>query len=435
MNSAILKELRELVKANVISQETADKIETFYQQKKVESNRFPIILSILGSLLVGSGIILVVAHNWDQFSHPIKTILAFLPLVLSQLLCFYVILKKKDSIAWKESSATFLFLSVGACISLISQIYHISGSLSSFLLTWMLLIIPLVYLLTSFVVALLYIGGITWYACLVGYGYPATVPYWYLALLLLLVPSYLRMMKLNPGGNALHIFNWFIAFSFLCCLGALALPGENAELIYTGYLGLCCFYYLLGTSNRFSETRIMANPFFTLGLGGILFILYSWSFQWLWREASIRNTPSVLFASPFPYFTVLFFLLIMYFLAIRYKQEGWKSLDPVGISAYTFTIAVLLIRNSPQIGVLLINLWLLLIALYYINKGNQRAHLGILNFGLLIITVLALFRFFDDTIPFVWRGMIFLLTGVGIFVANFIIIKRKKATRERVAPK
>jgi hypothetical protein len=125
----------------------------------------------------------------------------------------------------------------------------------------------------------------------------------------------------------------------------------------------------------------------------------------------------------------------MYFLAIRYKQEGWKSLDPVGISAYTFTIAVLLIRNSPQIGVLLINLWLLLIALYYINKGNQRAHLGILNFGLLIITVLALFRFFDDAIPFVWRGMIFLLTGVGIFVANFIIIKRKKATRERVAPK
>jgi uncharacterized membrane protein len=86
-----------------------------------------------------------------------------------------------------------------------------------------------------------------------------------------------------------------------------------------------------------------------------------------------------------------------------------------------------LFRYAPGIGVLVINLWLLLVALYYIRKGSQRTHLGILNFGLLIITILAIFRFFDDTIPFVWRGIIFLLTGVGIFAANIIIIKRKKA--------
>ncbi|HYJ37276.1 MAG TPA: hypothetical protein VEV87_01615, partial [Chitinophagaceae bacterium] len=266
-----------------------------------------------------------------------------------------------------------------------------------------------------------------WYACLVGYGSPSEVPYWYFVLLLLLLPSYLRMTIYNPGGNAVNIFNWFVALSFACCFGSFARSWEHFELLFIGYLALFCFYYLVGTSDGFSQKRIMANSFFTLGLVGILVILYIWSFDWVWQGLSTNTDLSVFFASPFPYFTGLLFLLIMYFIATRFKRAGWNRLDPAGASVYIFTISILLFRYTPRMGVLVINLWLLLVALYYIRKGSQRTHLGILNFGLLIITILAIFRFFDDTIPFVWRGIIFLLTGVGIFAANIIIIKRKKA--------
>ena len=47
--------------------------------------------------------------------------------------------------------------------------------------------------------------------------------------------------------------------------------------------------------------------------------------------------------------------------------------------------------------------------------------------GLLIIAALAVLRFFDDDIPFVWRSMFFLATGIGFFVANYLVIKRKKS--------
>jgi hypothetical protein len=58
-------------------------------------------------------------------------------------------------------------------------------------------------------------------------------------------------------------------------------------------------------------------------------------------------------------------------------------------------------------------------------------HLGILNFGLLIVLVLALCRFFDDRIPFVWRGFFFLATGISFFAANYFLLKKRKKTITR----
>jgi hypothetical protein len=331
-----------------------------------------------------------------------------------------------DNVAWKECAATFLFFSVGACISLISQIYHISGTLSGFLFVWMLLTVPLVYLFSSFAVTLLYIGGVTWYACIVGYGYPSQVPYWYFLFMIILVPAYLRIWKNKPDGNAVIILNWLMASSFACCLGAFSPSNGQFEFIFAGYITLT-LYYLVGTGETHARRMVMANSFFTLGLSGILVILMLWSFEWLWNDMDPLRSLSYFLVSPFAYISVLLFFLVAYLLIKRHAGRGGEPIDPVGFSSYLFLLAILLFHQLPKAGVLVINLWLLLIALYYIRKGSLRAHLGILNFGLLIITALALFRFFDESIPFVWRGIIFLLTGVGIFAANIIIIKRKKS--------
>ena len=153
MDPSILKELRHLVDANVISEETAIQIQEYYRSRKTEpSNRFTIALSILGALLVGLGIVLVIAHNWDNFPRSLKTIFAFLPLVLGQGLCLYTILKRKDNFAWRECSAIILFFGIGSSIALVSQIYHMGGELSDLLLAWMLLSEPLIYLLPSYIV-------------------------------------------------------------------------------------------------------------------------------------------------------------------------------------------------------------------------------------------------------------------------------------------
>ena len=155
MATSLLKDIDGLVQANIISSDTAQRIITYYQQKKETApDKLNIILGILGAMLVGSGIILIVAHNWDELSRPFKTTLSFIPLLLAQLLCAYTLIKQKRSAAWRESSGVLLFFAVGTSISLISQIYQVSGSLSGFLLTWVLLTLPLIYLLISHVMSI-----------------------------------------------------------------------------------------------------------------------------------------------------------------------------------------------------------------------------------------------------------------------------------------
>ncbi|MBC7747546.1 MAG: DUF2157 domain-containing protein [Methylotenera sp.] len=91
--------------------------------------------------------------------------MSFLPLLVGQLLCGYSILKKSESTVWKETSSVFLFFAIGANISLVAQVCNIPGDLDFFIITWMLLSLPVVYLLQSSVFSLLYIAGITYYGC------------------------------------------------------------------------------------------------------------------------------------------------------------------------------------------------------------------------------------------------------------------------------
>jgi uncharacterized membrane protein len=168
MNSKIQNDIKELVEEQVISNEVATNIENYYKYKKSDSpNRLFTVFAVLGSTLVGLGIILILAHNWDDFSRSIKTIFAFGPLIIGQLIVGYTILKK-ESTTWKEASSVFLFFAVGASMALVSQIYNIPGNFSSYMLTWILLCTPLIYLLKSNASAILHIVFATNYACAFG---------------------------------------------------------------------------------------------------------------------------------------------------------------------------------------------------------------------------------------------------------------------------
>ncbi|MGB8192745.1 MAG: DUF2157 domain-containing protein, partial [Chitinophagaceae bacterium] len=241
MNPSILKELQQLVAENVISEEAAGRIREYYQSKAATpSNRFAIVLGILGSLLVGLGIVLVVAHNWDDMGRLPKTIFAFLPLLLGQALCTYTLIKRKDNFTWRESSALILFFGVGASIALVSQVYHLGGSLSDFLLTWLLLVVALIYVLPSYITGLLYIGGVTWYACIVGYGFDdaGRVPWLYIPLLLFALPAYLQLLRRKNGSDLLPLYNWFLVASFACVLGGFARYDVSVSIILSGYISL-----------------------------------------------------------------------------------------------------------------------------------------------------------------------------------------------------
>ncbi len=421
------KETSELIKAGIISEETAEKIKGYYKTKETSStNRLFVVFGVLGAILVGLGIILIIAHNWDNLSKTIKTVLAFVPLIIGQLFAGYSLLKRKDSQVWKESSSAFLFFSVGAAISLISQIYNIHGNLSSFLFTWLLLCLPLVYVMRSSITSLLYIAGITYYSVEIGYSsYLSSLNYnFYWILLLLILPYYYLLFRKKPKSNSMIFHNWLLPLSLLISLGTIA--DKNEELMFISYVSLLGMFYLLGNTKFFSEQKLRNNSYKILGSLGTIGILLNLSFNWFWQDLRTKEFVfEQLFSSNEFIVSSIITVLALGLLFFRMKNINLKNIKPIS-HIFVLFILIFILGMTSSVAVILINLIVFVIGILTIREGAGQNHLGILNYGLLIITILVVCRFFDTELSFVLRGLLFVIVGTGFFFANYLMLKKRK---------
>lgn len=422
---SIIKDLTELVDAAVIDQETADKINLYYKSKNSSSTRrLFIVFAIFGALLTGLGLILIIAHNWDELSRGTKTTFAFMPLVIGQLMCGYVLIKKTSNVAWRESAAAFLVFAVGAVISLISQIYHIPGNLSSFLLTWTILCFPLIYILKSSITSLLFIVGITCYACVTTYfSYPKEDSFIYWPMLAGSLPYYYQLYKDKPPSNFMIFHNWIIPLSIIITLGTVT--KITGELMLIAYFSLFGLFYMLGETDFFIQQKQLNNSYKILGTLGTLVLLLNLSYDEFWENLRSKDFQfNQLITSPELLAALLITLLAMVLFYFQQKDKSIRQIKPIAFVFMLFIVAFLLGLYLP-ISVVLINICVFAIGILTMKEGSRLDHLGILNFGLLIITALAICRFFDKDLSFILRGMMFLTVGAGFFVTNYMMLKRR----------
>ncbi len=422
MSNPILNELPALVKANVITEETAKKIKEHYTKNGDESqSKLFMIFGILGAILSGLGIILILAHNWDDLSNTTKSIISFLPLLIGQLFCGYTILKKSENTVWRESSSVFLFFGIGASISLIAQVYNISGDLNSFLLTWMLLSLPLVYLLRTSIVSLLYIIGITYYCCNSNYfTYPKEQSYLFWLLFLGIIPHYYQLLTTKPQSNFTLFHHWLIAISLMISLGSIG--DGNEKLLYLSYMCLFAIYYFIGRNSFFENQKIKFNSYRIIGKLGTLILLFVYTFKSFWiffHEKKVHQNP-IITSPEFIIASILTIIAIVLF----YKKNNPTHFKDFGLLEIIFLLNILLILMGT-LAAIIANGIVLAIGLLEIKRGNQLNNLRILNFGLLIITILITCRFFDTDFSFIVRGILFISLGLGFFLTNYVMLKKR----------
>ena len=78
----LYKQLPSLVDAGVLTEDTADRIRGHYGDVNPHSGRAVamIVCSVLGALLIGLGIILLLAYNWTDLGRPVRTVLSLVSL-------------------------------------------------------------------------------------------------------------------------------------------------------------------------------------------------------------------------------------------------------------------------------------------------------------------------------------------------------------------
>ena len=416
-------DLSSLINAGILSEEKAGEIRQFYQKDHTASqNRLFVVFGVLGAILVGLGIILILAHNWDDLSRNSKTIIAFIPLLVGQGFCAYSLFKKPDSQTWKESAAAFLFFAVGASISLISQIYNIPGKMDTFILIWMLLCLPLVYIMRSSIVSILYLIGITNFACETGYwGGGALSEYIYWVLLVLIIPHYFYLFKNRPNSNFMVFHNWLIPLSVIISLGTIA--DHNEEWMFVAYISLFGLFYLIGYLPFFKNKRRISNGYAILGSVGTICLLLFLTFKWFWMDLGDKDISP---ASPELFVSILIFVAALYLFYKMVIEEFDNKIRPMEYAFIAFLFVFIIGLFAPIAAIVLINLLVFGIGVLTIRQGAAENHLGILNYGLMTITALITCRFFDTNISFVARGILFLLIGFGFFFVNYWMFKKRK---------
>lgn len=422
---SIRDDLKDLLEAEVISESIADKIQAYYDQRTTNSgSRLFIAFGIFGALLVGLGVILIVAHNWDELSLGAKTILAFIPLILAQLLAGYTLVRKREYVVWKEASSTMLVFCLGACMAMISQIYQISGSLDQFLLTWILLSIPIVYLMQSSMASLLCLVGITMYACDIAYwSHPPSENYFFWLLFASVVPYYISSWKKESGSNFVKFHHWVVPLAVVIVLGSVSYQAE--ELMFVAYMALFGLCYLIGHSRHLAQEAYINNGYLAIGFIGSVGILLALSFNWFWEDLRRQEPEWMNLLASREFFLSL--ALTVCAVGILFLLHRRGALERYKLLTYAFLVfpLIFVLGYTSDLAVLLINVLLLAIGVSTIRTGASYDHLGVLNLGMLVITALIICRFFDTNISFVVRGILFVSVGVGFFLANHFMLKRR----------
>lgn len=433
----LCEELPQLVAQGVLTPDAAARLRAHYEAAEAPrpARLAIVIFSVFGALLIGAGIILMIAHNWEYLSRPARAGLSFLPLLLAQGLAAWTLLRRPKSLAWSEGAGTLLFLTIGASISLVAQTYNISGDLPRFVLTWSLLGLPILYLLDAVVPALLYIFGITAWACELRCEDAFNAGYW--LLLALPVPQLALWLRAGRYQGRPTLLLWGL------CLSATVAAGVTIEHVLPGlwiilYAGLFALMFLSGEF-WFPEARgFWARPLRHFGAGGVLVLSFMLTFAWPWheigwhywrwshvREASWRGIPDGVLGGVIPLAAIV---LLVTTVRRRTPLGLLFGLLPV-LATAGYCLCSLSETYAPAAG--LFNLYLLVTGLWLLIAGIRIGKQGQMNVGLLAITTLIVARFFDSDLDFLLRGLIFITLGVAFLAANVVMLRRKGANREQ----
>lgn len=426
-------ELPGLVEAGILPADAAERVQSHYGGLS-PANRGAWVMffcAVAGSLLIGLGVVLLLASNWDHLPRLFRTGLALAPLLAGQILVGHVLQRRMNSAAWREGASAFLFVSVGTAIALVSQIYQIAGDFGNFMLAWILLGLPLVYLMGSSVCAGLYLIGAAVWAIHAQVSNDWAHFYWLLAILV--VPHLAGLLRREP--LALRTLNllWLLLLSVLLSLGFTferVMPG----LWIVAYGSLLGIYYIAGMAWHGAGRTAWQRPAQTIGFWGIAVLSVILSFEWPWKEIGwhgVRYGDSRFstWSGAVDYGVTAVLLIGAIVLLVR--QGTARRPYALILSAFpllaAFSYVVSGFGENLWFSQIVFNAYLLALSIATIREGAQHGSLGTVNAGMLVLAALIAARFLDAEASFMLRGVGFILVGAGFLAANLYMVRRRPA--------
>jgi uncharacterized membrane protein len=424
----LYQQLPSLIEKGVIEAETAEKIKQHFGEidEAPNYNIAFLVAGILGAVLIGGGIILIFAYNWENLSRTWRTIFSFLPLIFAQAIYAYVFFKKRDANSWVEASSGFLMLMLASSIALISQTYHIAGSIEGFLFIWMLLSIPLLYLMNSSLVSIFYLIGIASYA--VNQNGSESVYYW--AFLLAFLPHFMINVRSDQPTIRGNLLGWSLILTFAFAYFGV-IESDILEYSLVGTSLIISNFYLKGELS-YQNDSFISRPFQTFAIVALFIMCMILGYHWEYEETTMQ---ALVFGEKYESWAGLinFLFLAANVLGFAYLFYLYlkESKNPnYFILAFPFLIIIGLALTRYDLesaAIVLANVFLFGYGLFYIKTGIQKQRMALVNVGMLFISAIIIARFFDTDWSFVVKGIAFVVLGIGFLSVNLLLSRKLKA--------
>ena len=424
-------ELPGLVSEGILTEEAAGRIrERYGEVPRTDTAKIALmIFGVIGALLIGGGIILILAHNWENLGRPERMALAFLPLLCSLAIGAYAVFKT-DSLAWKEGAGTIVMLTSGSSIAIIGQTYHLGGDLESFLLVWLLVSLPAIYLFNSTAAALVYIAGMTWRCCAASWHSGPVYAFW--PLMLLAIPHLCIALFSDRKSPRNILLLWALVISLTIAIGQTMADYDGGNLTKLAYFGFFSMCYLAGRIWFDDPVTIWLRPLtFAASAGIFLISLFAtfddfWGRHYHWR---VRDG-LVLFEVSI---TALFYIALSVFVIITLRRKKYWNLFIPAVAPVAVVACIVnnVFHDASLIPVLIFNAYLIVLGLSLVAKGIKLSRLGKLNTGMAVLTVLIVLRFFEADLSMLIRGLVFIVLGVCFITANFLMVMRRRSAAQK----
>lgn len=424
----LAREMKTWEEQKLVEKETIDKLKNYYEMKSEnEQNKLGAVLSIFGSILIGLGILLVLAKNWGYFPRGQKIIITLLPFLLGSGLGMFVI-KKELKGQLKEVAAIFSALGIFIAMMMHAQIYNILYEDWIIFLIIAILVLPLVYLYNSTLTLAMYLALIT-----VAMFSADNIGLWAkvgigIISIGISIPYVLKNYKKDLLSIETIWSNVFLAVAGFAVISSLAQSGVMLRELYITY------FILLLTIDAFiydeDITPLGMRPFAALGAIGLYITLFIFTFNDFWEYADTKEVVG-------QYIIVLGIFLLIVILLITYlfykDHFSNKSLIVYILSAMLivgFRITGLLEKDTYIALPIIFNLFFIILSIRILKQGITLKNIIKINIGLFMTAAIIVARFFDSNISFLLKGVIFIICGIGCILTNvYFINKHKKEER------
>lgn len=424
----LMQETVKWVRAGIVSTETAERLGAYYKVAGESAGHHwaTIVFSIIGAALIGLGVIMVLGYNWDQFSRGMRAVISFAPLAVAQGLCVWMLRIGRRSAAWREGVGTLLVLAVGASLALIAQTYNLGGTWQNFMLIWMLLSLPVAYLLQAAVPAVLFILGITaWFTN--SFGNKPVFGFW--ALLATILPFFVLKIREDRYGPGAVFPMWILVICVGVAMGC-GLDQPLNVLWMQAYAGLLAVLFLSGSAWFNEGPTIWQRPLLVSGACGSAVLAFIGTFAEPWEYVGRHTLCAHDVANRFDAFfiIILFTFAAVVLLARAICRRDKEAVLYGALPVLSWVGYAVGFQQGPLLR-LFFNVYFLVLALDQLVAGIKAAQLGKINIGMLLLIALILARFFDANFSLLAKGLVFVAAGALFLSVNIIMLRRKGAAQ------